>query len=186
MLPTYLTIPAQDLGKDTPVKVRILSDMASLGADLAEALKAEILAAQREHRNATFIIPVGPVDQYPVLAQAINREKISCREVVFIGMDEYLTEGGSWLPQEHPLSFRGYLDRMFYDRLDPVLAPPPEHRVFPDPATFPPFQISSRRAGAWMPVSGASASPATSPLTSLLSRGKRCRPRILPRCQPVC
>jgi glucosamine-6-phosphate deaminase len=133
VLPDYLGTPAQDLGKGTPVKVRILGDMASLGLDLADALKSEILAAQREHRNATFIIPVGPVDQYPILAQALNQEKVSCRHVVLIGMDEYLTEADAWLPEDHPLSFRGYLNRMFYDRLDPALAPPPENRVFPDP-----------------------------------------------------
>ncbi|MFM8470571.1 MAG: hypothetical protein ACKODH_11470, partial [Limisphaerales bacterium] len=28
---------------------------------------------------------------------------------------------------------RGYMERAFYGLLDPALAPPPEHRVFPDP-----------------------------------------------------
>ena len=133
MFPPYLTIPAQDLGKGTPVQVRILGDMSSLGRDLAEALKLEILAAHREKRGATFIIPVGPVDQYPLLARMLNEERISCRDVVFIGMDEYLDDRDVWLPPDHPLSFRGYLNRMFYDQLDPVVAPPPENRVFPDP-----------------------------------------------------
>jgi glucosamine-6-phosphate deaminase len=133
VFPDYLTVAAADLGKGTPVKVRILSDMASLGRDLAEALKAEIVAANREGRGATFIIPVGPVEQYPLLARMLNEEKISCRNVLFIGMDEYLTDGDAWVPEGHPLSFRAYLNRTFYDLLDPAVAPPPEHRVFPDP-----------------------------------------------------
>jgi glucosamine-6-phosphate deaminase len=133
MFPSYLAIPAQNLGTGTPVKVRILGDMMSLGLDLAENLKAEILAANREDRRATFIIPVGPVDQYPLLARMLNQERISCRNVVFIGMDEYLDEHDAWLPLDHPLSFRRYLDRMFYSRLDPAVAPPLENRVFPDP-----------------------------------------------------
>jgi glucosamine-6-phosphate deaminase len=133
LFPAYLQVAAEDLGKGTPVKVRILGDMMSLGADLAEVLGAEIVAANREGRGATFIVPVGPVDHYPLLARMINEERISCRSVVFIGMDEYLTDDDAWVPTDHPLSFRGYLDRMFYDRLDPALAPPPEHRLFPDP-----------------------------------------------------
>lgn len=133
MLPKYLTVPAADLGKGTSVKVRVLTDMASIGLDLAESFRSEILAANREGRAATFIVPVGPVEQYPILARMINEEKISCRNVTFIGMDEYLTDDDAWLPTIHPLSFRAYLDRMFYSRLDPALAPLHEHRVFPDP-----------------------------------------------------
>lgn len=133
MFPSYLAIPAHELGKGTPVQVRILGDMMSLGRDLAADLKGEIVAANREGRSATFIIPVGPVDQYPVLARTLNEERISCRNVVFIGMDEYLDEQDAWLNEHNPLSFRAYLNRVFYAQLDPEIAPPSENRVFPDP-----------------------------------------------------
>jgi glucosamine-6-phosphate deaminase len=133
MLPEYLAVAAEDLGKGTPVKVRVLGDMMSLGTDLAQVLRAEILAANREKRGATLILPVGPVDHYPILSRMINQERISCRGVVFIGMDEYLTDADEWIPADHPLSFRGYLQRAFYDLLDPTLAPPPDQCVFPDP-----------------------------------------------------
>ena len=36
--PDYLNISADDLGKGTPVKVRVLSDMASIGRDVAGAM----------------------------------------------------------------------------------------------------------------------------------------------------
>jgi glucosamine-6-phosphate deaminase len=48
-------------------------------------------------------------------------------------MDEDLTDDDRFIPADHPLSFRGFMDRLFYDRLDPALAPLPENRVFPDP-----------------------------------------------------
>jgi len=83
MYPEYLKVAAADLGKGTPVKVRILSDMASIGLDMAGMLKTEIVAANREGRGATLIIPVGPVEQYPILARMLNEERISCRNVVF-------------------------------------------------------------------------------------------------------
>jgi glucosamine-6-phosphate deaminase len=133
MFPEYLAVAAEDLGKGTPVNVRVLGDMMSLGADLAEALRGEIVAANRQGRGATFIVPVGPVDHYPILARMINEQRIPCSDVAFIGMDEYLTDDGDWIAEDDPLSFRSYLQRTFYDVLDPALAPPPEHRVFPDP-----------------------------------------------------
>jgi glucosamine-6-phosphate deaminase len=134
MFPEHLTVTAENLGKGTPVKVRTLGDMMSLGQDLAEVLRGEIVAANHDRRDATFIVPVGPVDHYPILARMINEQRIPCHNVVFIGMDEYLTDADAWIPADHPLSFRGYLQRTFYDLLDPALAPPPEHRVFPDPS----------------------------------------------------
>lgn len=132
-LPEYLQVPADALGKGTPVRVRILSDQFSLGRDLAESLKSEILRANRAGVGATFIIPVGPVDQYPLLVRMLHEERLSCRDVVFIGMDEYLDEHDAWVAKDHPLSFRGHLHRVFFSQLDPALAPPPENIVFPDP-----------------------------------------------------
>jgi glucosamine-6-phosphate deaminase len=133
LLPDYLSVSAERLGAGTPVKVRRAGDMMDIARVLAQEMKGEIVAANEQGRDATFIIPVGPVDQYPILAEMLNGEGISCRHVVFIGMDEYLGDDGLWIPMEHPLSFRGYLNRKFYDLLDPSVAPPMEHRVFPDP-----------------------------------------------------
>jgi glucosamine-6-phosphate deaminase len=133
MIPDYLTIPATELGHGTPVQVRVLGDMASIAQDFALTLKAEVRAAQAAGRGGTFIVPVGPVDQFPILARMVNEERLSLRDVVFINMDEYLTDDDAWVPASHPLSFRGYMERAFYGLLDPTLAPPPEHRVFPNP-----------------------------------------------------
>lgn len=133
LFPDYLSIPAAELGKGTPVQVRVLGDMASLAEDFARMLLAEIRAAQAAGRGGTFIVPVGPVDQFPILARLVNEARLSLRDVVFINMDEYLTDDDAWVPASHPLSFRGYMERAFYGLLDPALAPPPEHRIFPDP-----------------------------------------------------
>jgi glucosamine-6-phosphate deaminase len=112
----------------------VLGDAASLAQDLAEAMLSEILNAQADGRAATLIVPVGPVDEYPILARLINEQRVDCRDVVLLNMDEYLTDDDRWVPAEHPLSFRGYMDRAFYRLLDPALAPVAANRVFPDPA----------------------------------------------------
>jgi glucosamine-6-phosphate deaminase len=72
------------------------------------------------------------VDQFPLLAEMINRARLDCREVAIINMDEYLA-GDEWISIDHPLSFRGYMNRAFYELLDPDLAPRSENRIFPDP-----------------------------------------------------
>ena len=133
MFPDYLTIAASDLGRGQPVKVRVKGDLMSIAQDLAEVMLSEIREGERSGRGATLIVPVGPVDQFPILARMLNEQKISCRNSVFINMDEYLTDDDQWIPAEHPLSFRGYMERVFYRLLDPALAPPPAHCVLPDP-----------------------------------------------------
>lgn len=131
--PKYLSIPPEELGHGQSVHVTILGDMASVARHMAEAMAGYLRQAQAEGRGATLIIPVGPVDQFAVLAAIINEERLSLRDTVLINMDEYLTDHDQWVPLDHPLSFRGYMDRAFYSVLDEALAPPESHRVFPDP-----------------------------------------------------
>jgi glucosamine-6-phosphate deaminase len=132
-VPEYLSVPADHLGHGTPVKVRQRRDMADIARDMAEEMLNVIREVQAQGQQPTLIVPVGPVDQFPVLAERINALAVDCRDVVIINMDEYLDERDQWVPAAHPLSFRGYMGRKFYDLIDPSLAPKPEHRVFPDP-----------------------------------------------------
>ncbi len=132
-LPHYLSVLPSDLGKGQPVAVKVYGDMASLAQHMAEAMLEEIRRAIEAGHGATLIVPVGPVDQFPVLAERINEQKLSCCDAVFINMDEYLSDRDEWIPEDHPLSFRGFMNRKFYDLLHPSLAPPRENRVFPDP-----------------------------------------------------
>ena len=48
---------------------------------------------------------------FPILAELINQQAIDCHDVLLINMDEYLDDDGQWLPLEHPLSFRGFMNR---------------------------------------------------------------------------
>jgi glucosamine-6-phosphate deaminase len=100
---------------------------------MAQDMLAAIIQAQQQQHAATLIVPVGPVDQFPILADLINRERVDCREVMLINMDEYLTADDQWIAPDHPLSFRGFMQRSFYDRLEGHLAPRDENRVFPHP-----------------------------------------------------
>ena len=132
-MPSYLDVPAARLGEGTPVRVRVIGDMAAIARDFAQTMLDEIRDADKREKPATFIVPVGPVDQFPVLAEMINQQRVDCRDVCFVNMDEYLSDDDRWIDIDHPLSFRGFMNRLFYDRLDPELAPKSSNRVFPDP-----------------------------------------------------
>jgi glucosamine-6-phosphate deaminase len=133
-LPAYLTVPQEGLGANQPVKLRVLPDMETIARDMADTILGEIVSAAAKGRAATLILPVGPVDYLPVLATLINDQKVPCADLVLINMDEYLRNEREWVAADHPLSFRGYMDRVFYDRLNVDLAPRKENRIFPHPA----------------------------------------------------
>lgn len=148
LLPDYLQIPAAELGRGTSVKITVVKDMAAIGQAMAADMLAEITLAKAAGRSAMLIVPVGPVDGFAILAEKLNRGKISVRDVILINMDEYLGPDGRWIALDHPLSFRGFMNRAFYDLLDPALAPRSENRVFPDPENPGAIQnIIDRRGG---------------------------------------
>jgi glucosamine-6-phosphate deaminase len=144
-VPEYLRVGPGELGRGHSVGVRVAGDMGSVARDLAQATFDCIREAQAAGRGATLIVPVGPVDHYPLLARLVNEARLSLEETLFINMDEYLTDDGRWLDADHPLSFRGFMEREFYARLEPELAPPPEMRMFPDPRD--PQAVGARIAG---------------------------------------
>ncbi len=130
-----LKIPKASLGQGSAIPLEIVPDAETLTRRFADDLHREYVAAKGSGKNTVvFIIPVGPVGQYELWAKRCNREGVSLRDLVLINMDEYLTpDGRDLIPMSDPLSFRRHMADYFYDRLEPTLAPPPEHRVFPHP-----------------------------------------------------
>ena len=63
----------------------------------------------------------------------VNEQNISLKNVWFINMDEYLDDEKQWISKDHPLSFRGFMQRTVYDKVRPELVMPEDQRVFPDP-----------------------------------------------------
>lgn len=133
-LPDYLRIPAAELGRGTNVKISVKKGALDIGLAMADDMLEEIHRARHDGRNATLIVPVGPIEGFAILADKLNKETTSIRDVMLINMDEYLDSDGKWISLEHPLSFRAFMERCFYRLLEPSLAPRPENRVFPDPA----------------------------------------------------
>ena len=129
----YYQISAQDLGKDAKVPVLKLGDSGEVFYELALEMVNTIKEHNAKGEKTVFICPVGPVGQYPIFVRLVNRDRVSLKNCWFINMDEYLTDEGEWIDKESPLSFRGFMERTVYSKVDPELLMPEEQRVFPDP-----------------------------------------------------
>lgn len=128
----YLKIKGEELlqGK---IPIAVFPDRDAAFRDMAAAMIEEIEKNNREGRRTLLIVPVGPVGQYPHFVQRVNFERISLRNVTFINMDEYMLDERTMVPEDHPLSFRGFMNREVYGRIDPELVMPESQRIFPEP-----------------------------------------------------
>ncbi len=130
----YYTYTKEELlNKGAKLPVIVMEDNAAVFQSMAEEMTEEIKKNNAEGKKTVFICPVGPVGQYPYFVEMVNKEKISLKNVWFINMDEYLDDDKKWVPETHPLSFRGFMNRTVYSQIDPELVTPEEQRVFPDP-----------------------------------------------------
>mgnify|MGYP000524328475 CR=1 FL=1 len=129
----YRTIPAAELGKGSNIKV----ELCETEVDLYWKMAIEVLELIQENNakgeKTVMIVPYGPLGPYARLVELINKHRVSLKDCWFINMDEYLTDEKTWIPKEHKLSFRGFMDRTVYTKVKPELLMPEEQRVFPDP-----------------------------------------------------
>ena len=101
--------------------------------DMALAMLEEIIAHNEKGEKTVMIVPVGPTNQYPMLADMVNRLNVSLKNVHFFNMDEYMVSPTETVTHEDPLSFWGRMKREFYDRVRPDLVMPESQRHFPEP-----------------------------------------------------
>ena len=77
------------------------------------------------------ILPVGPVPQYRIAAEMINRRGISCRHLITFNMDEYANEKGETAPADWEGSFATSMRQSFFEKIDPELRPLDKNIHFP-------------------------------------------------------
>ena len=128
---TWLQLPTAALQRDAKVGLRVEQDRVSLYAAFAREIADEIQAHNAAGEPTRLILPVGPIGQFPVLADICNRERISWQNVWTFNMDEYCDWEGRSIPLDHPLSFEGYIRREFFARLDADLRIPDDQVFFP-------------------------------------------------------
>ncbi len=129
----YYRISRDDLGSGSRIPLRKLGQAGEVLYETAADVVATIEASMAAGKTSVLIVPVGPVGQYPVFVRLVNERGLSLKRTWFINMDVYLDDGGKWIDPDQRLSFRGFMRRAVYDRIDPALVMPESQRVFPDP-----------------------------------------------------
>ncbi|HEX5283309.1 MAG TPA: hypothetical protein VFW30_04250, partial [Bryocella sp.] len=122
-----MSLPLDELKRRARVKIRLVSDREALLDDISRTMADEIKRRNAQDLPTRFILPVGPVAQYPKLVAICNRERISWRNVYTFNMDEFLDWQGRPIPVVHPLSFEGFMRRTLFTALDPELRMPADH-----------------------------------------------------------
>ena len=129
----YNLIAPEKLGEGTSVKL----DVSIAEVDIYWKVAIEVLTVIAENNKkgepTVMVVPYGPLGPYFRIAELVNKYRISLKYCVFINMDEYLKDNKTYLDKTDPLSFRGGMDRIFYDVVDEELNVLPENRIFPDP-----------------------------------------------------
>lgn len=129
----YYYYDKEQLLKAPKLAVEVLPDNEAVFRAIAHEMAEEIKRKNGLGEKTVFICPVGPVGQYPYFVEIVNNENISLKDVWFLNMDEYLTDEKEWIPEEDPLSFRGFMNKNVYTKIRPELVMPEEQRIFPDP-----------------------------------------------------
>lgn len=70
--------------------------------DMALAMLKEIMENNAKGKPTVMIVPVGPTEQYPILARLVNQLNISLKNVWFFNMDEYMISPGEELAPQQP------------------------------------------------------------------------------------
>ena len=101
--------------------------------DMALVMLEEIMKNNALGKKTVMIVPVGPTNQYPILARLVNQLRVSLRDVWFFNMDEYMITKDTCIDFEDKMSFHKRMQDEFYARVDADLIMPPEQRNFPMP-----------------------------------------------------
>ncbi|MHC4591519.1 MAG: sugar phosphate isomerase family [Planctomycetota bacterium] len=115
---------------DIKVPFRLCKDSAEMGAIMARELVDEIQAANAQGRTFRAIIPCGPSCWYEPFTDLVNSEGVSLKAFEVLHMDECLDWQARELPPGHPYNFRSFMERHFYEPVDPSLAVPDHNRVW--------------------------------------------------------
>lgn len=128
----WCALPVEELATHPNLKVpfRLCQDSKEMGKLMARELVDEIEANNEQGKMTRAIIPCGPSCWYEPFTTLVNSEKVSLKSLVVFHMDECLDWQGRELPRSHPYSFRGEMERAFYNPVDPTLAVPEEQRMW--------------------------------------------------------
>jgi glucosamine-6-phosphate deaminase len=116
----------------TPLPVEIVETDTDLYYHIALSLYFTIERNNAAGRDRVFILPVGPVYQYRRFVWLCRQRPLDLSRLHCFFMDEYLDEGKCISP-DHPLSFRGFIQRELIEPMPAETGLRAGQVLFPDP-----------------------------------------------------
>ena len=104
-------------------RIEVIDDRIQFYSRFAIDIVERIRKAAQAGKNCVLILPVGPVPQYAIAAEMINRSNLSCRHLVTFNMDEYANEAGETAPADWEGSFATSMRLSFFARIRKDLRP---------------------------------------------------------------
>lgn len=130
----YFSILPEEIQKNTNMNITLLETPEEIFFDFARVFINEIKKNNSMDKKTVAILPVGPTEPYNTIVRIINDEKINCKNVIILNMDEYCTnDSKDYIPSSNKISFRRFMNNRFYSLINPELNIKEENRIFPDP-----------------------------------------------------
>jgi len=129
-----LSLDTPELVKRAHGQLKLFETLDEAYEFLAEEMVNEFRRAADGDKIVSFIMPVGPTQPYRIMVEKINYRGLSLKNVRFFFMDEYVDdEKDELIPKTHPLSFRGQIGPLLFNRIRPDLLMPESQVIFPTP-----------------------------------------------------
>src|ERR1043166_7240462 len=112
-------------------RIEIIEDKVQFYSRFAIDIVTRIQQTAEAGKKCVLILPVGPVPQYRIASEMINRQKISCKHLVTFNMDEYANDQGETAPADWIGSFATSMRQSFFAKIDAALPPPDKKIHFP-------------------------------------------------------
>ena len=130
---SFLYDDVSDLGKNSPINFQWIETIADMDWKQAILMAQTVQKNNEEGKQTMFILPVGPTGYASRFAWIVNRNRISLKDCIFINMDEYMWDEHTLIEPTNPISFKYFMNKDLYSKVDDDLNVLPENRVFPDP-----------------------------------------------------
>ena len=127
-----LSLTPEEVRQKAGGRLLVVENVDQLYRHCADSIAQEIAANNELGLPTKLILPVGPVGQYPLLAERVNVDRIQLDHCWFFMMDEQCGADGFPLSPDHPLSFQYAFNEAFTRNVAESFRVPPEQVVFPN------------------------------------------------------
>ncbi len=132
-LKSYMKVERSQFEMHRPnIEWNIFKDLDLQNKHFAHFLSDRIQQVNKNGEKLVIVLPTGPIDYMPFISE-INRRHISMNNLYIFMMDEYCMDENTLIDEEHPLSFRKHIKKIFIESVESKLRINPENLIFPDP-----------------------------------------------------